>query len=103
LKEELLEDVVARIKGRDRDLEVIAASESEEEAEDLGGDNSSIGQETLSYGFRVRKIGPLLSILPLDCASSLVFLGSVSAQFSHGMALFLSFSSYVLRKLESRL
>jgi hypothetical protein len=103
LKEELLEDVVARIKGCERDLEVIAVSESEEEAEDLGGDNSSIATETRSYGFRVRRIGPLLSILPFDCASSLVFLGSVRAQFSHGIALFLSFSSYVFRKLESRL
>lgn len=44
-----------------------------------------------------------MSILPFDCTSSLVFLGSVSAQFSHGIALFLSFSSYVFRKLESRL
>lgn len=94
---------MARIKGRERDLEVIAPSESEEEAEDLGGDSSSIGTVTRSYGFRVRRIGPLLSILLLDCASSLVFLGSVSAQFSQAIALFLSFSSYVFRKLESRL
>jgi hypothetical protein len=34
--------------------------------------------------------------------SSFVLFGIVSAQFSHGIALFLSFSSYVLRKLKSR-
>lgn len=48
MKEELLKEVVARTKERDSDLEVIAASESEEDAEDLGGDGSSIGPETRS-------------------------------------------------------
>jgi len=97
LNEELLEEVVARIKGREClcDFKEVAVSESEEDAEDLGGEGSSreVEADTLSYGFRVRRIGALLSIFPFAGDSSFVFLGSVSAQFSHGIALFLSFSS----------
>lgn len=51
LKEELLEEVVARIKGRVWLCDFIAGSESEEEdADDLGGDRSSAGvdADTLS-------------------------------------------------------
>lgn len=80
----------------------IAISESEEveelEESVLGGEGALIR----SYGLRVRRIGPLLSIL-FVAGLSFVCFGRVSAQFSHGIALFLSFSSYVLRKLESRL
>ena len=73
----------------------------------MGGEGCSAGTDfaTISKGLRVRRIGRLLSILPLSCefeASSSLFFGSVRAQFSHGIALFLSFSSYVFRKLESR-
>jgi hypothetical protein len=98
LKEELLEEVVARIKGGEClcDLEELAVSESEEDAEDLRGDGSSREAEadTRSYGLFVRRIiGALLSIFPFAAESSFVFLGSVRAQFSHGIALFLSFSS----------
>ena len=87
---------MARIKGRECRCDLIAASESEEEdEEDLGGHGSSRGAEedTLSYGNVVRRTGPLISTCPFVDGSSFVFLGSVSAQFSHGMALFLSFSS----------
>lgn len=73
----------------------MAFSESEaEEQSDLGGDSwsCSIGIDILSYGFLVRRIGPLFSTVVGD-PPSFVFLGRVSAQFSHGDALFLSFSS----------
>jgi hypothetical protein len=108
LKDELLEDVPPRVRLREclrecrSGLEEMACSESpdSEEFEDLGGDASE-GMATRSYGLRVRRIGPLLSILPLDPVlpfvfdgePSFVFFGSVRAQFSQGMALFLSFSS----------
>jgi hypothetical protein len=73
----------------------IAFSESEDEVElseeaDFGGDGFCT--EILLYGLRVLRIGPLLSNLS-KFAPSFVFRGSVKAQFSHGMALFLSFSS----------
>ena len=112
LKEEMLEEVPALAKLREFErrwaLVVIAVSESEglDELEaDFGGDGSSSGsmvRETRSYGLRVRRMGPLLSILFVE-NPSFVFFGRVRAQFSHGIALFLSFSSYVFRKLESRL
>ena len=98
LKDELLEDVPARIRVRERvrrcvGLDVIGFSESEEfEEVDLGGDGCSAGTEIRSYTFLVLRIGPLLSIL-LVADPSFVFLGKVRAQFSQGMALFLSFSS----------
>ena len=98
LKDELLEDVPTRTRVRERlrrwvDLAVTAFSESEElEESDLGGEGCSAGTEIRSKTFRVRRIGPLLSIL-LVADPSLVFLGRVSAQFSQGIALFLSFSS----------
>ena len=85
-----------------------AVSESpESEVSDFGGDGSSGGDTIRSYGFRVRRTG-LFVFSGLPCTpgvvgSSFVFLGSVKAQFSHGIARFLSFSSYVFRKLESRL
>jgi hypothetical protein len=89
------EDVLEEVPARDwvRGLEAIAVSESpeSEEVHDLGGEGSSVGIVTRSKGFRVRRMGLLGSILPL--VSSFVFLGSVSAQFSQGMARFLSFSS----------
>jgi hypothetical protein len=89
----LLEDVVARTMGYDRfDLLIVTAVSESEEAADLGGDGSSMGAITLSYGLRVRRIGPLQSIR-LDGPSSFVFFGKVRAQFSHGIARFLSFSS----------
>lgn len=98
MKDELLEDVPARIKVRERvlrcvGLDTMAFSESEELQEsDLGGEGCSAGTEIRSQTFLVRRIGPLLSILLVD-DPSFVFLGRVSAQFSQGMALFLSFSS----------
>ena len=115
VKEELLDDVPTRaiFWERLRGFEVTAVSESPESDEseefvDFGGESCSdgMGIATRSKGLRVRRIGPLLSILPCDpceLAVSSLFLGNVRAQFSHGIALFLSFSSYVLRKLESRL
>ena len=116
VKEELLDDVPTRVIfwERLRGFEATAVSESPESDEseefvDFGGESCSvgIGVATRSKGLRVRRIGPLLSILPYDpcefAVSSSLFLGNVRAQFSHGIALFLSFSSYVLRKLESRL
>jgi hypothetical protein len=77
-------------------LREIAFSESEEvlesfEEADLGGDGFSTTIDILLNGLLVRRIGPLLSILPGD--ASFVFFGSVRAQLSHGIALFLSFSS----------
>lgn len=115
VKEELLEDVPTRVRfwERRRGFDVTAASESPESEEleelvDFGGESSSVGTGTAtrSYGLRVRRTGPLLSILLLDPCEfvepSSLFFGNVRAQFSHGIALFLSFSSYVLRKLESR-
>lgn len=114
VKEELLEDVPTRVMFWEcrRDFDVTAVSESPESEEleelvDFGGESSSVGTGTAtrSYGLRVRRIGPLLSILLFDpcefVESSSLFFGNVRAQFSHGMALFLSLSSYVLRKLES--
>lgn len=107
MNEELLEDVPARIRVRERvrrcvGRDVMAFSESEEwEDSDLGGEGCSAETDIRSYTFLVRRIGPLLSIL-LGIDPSFVCLGRVSAQFSQGMALFLSFSSYVFRKLESR-
>jgi hypothetical protein len=114
VKDELLDDVPTR---RDCRCGLVAmaspeSSDSEEleESEDLGGDSSSVGiwRATRSYGLRVRRIGPLLSIWPLAAcpfisSPSFVFFGRVRAQFSHGIALSLSFSSYVFRKLESLL
>ena len=106
MKEELLEDVPTRVMfgERLRGFEATAVSESPESDEseelvDFGGENSSVfmGIATRSKGFRVRRIGPPLSILLFDpcelLISSSLFLGSVRAQFSHGIALFLSFSS----------
>jgi hypothetical protein len=49
-------------------------------------------KEELLEDVPARRIGPLLSIL-LAADPSFVFLGRVSAQFSQGIALFLSFSS----------
>jgi hypothetical protein len=86
----------------------MAFSESDEDVEedafeeaDFGGEGFSERMDILLNGLRVRRTGPLLSTLL--GGTSLVFFGSVKAQFSHGIALFLSFSSYVLLKLESRL
>lgn len=107
MKEELLLFVWTRTKVLDRvrrwsDLLLeIAFSESEELAEDFGGEGCS-ETEMRSYAFLVRRIGPLFS-KRLRTEPSFVFLGRVRAQFSHGIARFLSFSSYVLRKLESLL
>lgn len=107
MKEELLEDVNMRGLSR-RGCEVTADSlsgSSDSEKSDFGGEGPAIGTgtETLSKALRVRRIGPLFrNAPPLVSESSLVLFGSVSAQFSQGMALFLSFSSYVLPKLESR-
>jgi hypothetical protein len=73
VKEELLEDVLtlARFSERRRGFEVTPISESPdsdefEELADFGGESSSVGSgiATRSYGLRVRRIGPLLSILP---------------------------------------
>jgi hypothetical protein len=91
------------------DREGSRSDSSESDGVDFG-DISSKQFEIRSYAFRVRRIGPPLSNFPLAVGlpdvplvfSSIVFLGSVRAQFSHGIALFLSFSSYVFRKLESR-
>jgi hypothetical protein len=91
------------------DREGSRSDSSESEGVDFG-EMSSILFKIRSYAVLVRSIGPPLSNFPLfvglpdpPCdVSSLVFLGSVRAQFSHGIARFLSFSSYVLRKLESR-
>lgn len=97
VKEEPLEDVAARARFLEgvRLCECLSGrvSESDEDA-DLGGDGSirgSVALDTLSNGLRVRNIGPFVS--NLLCMLSFVFFGSVSAQFSHGIALFLSFSS----------
>jgi hypothetical protein len=87
LKEELLEDVPSR------GIFWEGASESDELV-DFGGDSSSRGADTRSYGLRVRRIGPPFAFGPREVAVfSTLFFGNVSAQFSHGMALFLSFSS----------
>ena len=88
-------------------VSVPISGSSDSEKSDLGGDGpaTSAGMDTatLSNALRVRRIGPLLcNAPPSPSDSSLVLLGSVSAQFSQGMALFLSFSSYVLPKLDSR-
>ena len=107
LNEELLEEEPRRTRFRERvrlseGLLDTAFSESEElEDSDLGGEGCSRGFKIRSYGNLVRNGGTLVSAL-LVGESSLVFFGMVSAQFSQGIALFLSFSSYVLRKLESR-
>ena len=91
-----------RLVWRGREATAVSESPDSEEVHDFGGEGSC-AFVTRSYGFRVRRIGPLLSTFPLPPGlSSFVFFGSVRAQFSHGMARFLSFSSYVLRKLESR-
>jgi hypothetical protein len=131
VKEELLEDVSALGSRRAAGFEGLVAFDasvvvvtfsfaiavststslsgsSDSEKSDLGGDGPAIGAVpatfTLSNALRVRRMGPLLcNGPPLASGSSLVLRGSVSAQFSQGMALFLSFSSYVLPKLESRL
>ena len=108
LKDELLEDVPTRVKFREclrecrSGFEDTAFSESpdSEEFEDLGGE-ASAGMATRSYGLRVRRTGPLVSSLPLspvfplvfEGGPSFVFFGRVRAQFSQGMALFLSLSS----------
>lgn len=73
-----------------------AFSESEDDVDasdeaDLGGDGFSTNLDILLNGLRVRRVGLSLSTL-LD-GTSFVFFGSVNAQFSHGIALFLSFSS----------
>lgn len=99
LNEEPEEDVPCRLKVVEPDrlwegLLVIALSESEEDS-DLGGDGSLFRLETRSYGLRVRRIG-LLGASNFDFRVSSpfsVFGGKVSAQFSHGIARFLSFSS----------
>lgn len=84
-----------------------AFSESEEELEfefedvvDFGGDGFSDSVDICLIALRVRRTGAVLSTL---FGSWLVRLGIVKAQLSHGEALFRSFSSYVRRKLESRL
>lgn len=111
MKEELLEEVSARemlVSRRGWEATAVSASKSSDsEKSDLGGEGPAIGTGTgtftLSKALRVRRIGPLLwNAAAVASESSLVLLGSVSAQFSHGMALFLSFSSYVLPKLDSR-
>lgn len=111
--DELLEEVPLRfssVEGR-LGLESMFLSDSPESEEssacDFGGDGASPAKLTRSYALRVRRTGPPLSAF-LDCpvgvvgSCSFVFLGRVRAQFSHGMARFRSFSSYVFLKLESR-
>ena len=102
VKEELLEEVSVRCRFVSRRGSAVTAvsvsGSSDSEKSDFGGDGPAIGTgadtATLSKALRVRRIGPLLCNDPPSAwASSLVLLGSVSAQFSQGMALFLSFSS----------
>ena len=100
MKELFEEEVPTRIRVRERvrlcvDLLETAFSDSEElEHSDFGGEGCSTETETRSYILRVRRIGPLISLYVGDESSFVLFLGgSVSAQLSHGIALFLSFSS----------
>lgn len=87
----------------------MCSESSESDGVDLAEASSAI-VEMRSYALRVRSTGLPLSPFPLFIGlpgapsgiCSFTFLGNVRAQFSHGMALFLSFSSYVFRKLESR-
>lgn len=100
-KEQLLEDVPTRTRLREGVLRcgrLVGAGLSESEEFDVGGE----GALTRSYGLRVRNIGALVSIA-LVCAPCMVALGRVSLQLSQGADFFLSFSSYVLLKLELRL
>lgn len=73
-------------------LLVIALSDSELEESNFGGEF-----EIRSYTFRDRRIGPLAPLCGEgEFGSVLVLGGKVRAQFSQGIALFLSFSSHVL-------
>jgi hypothetical protein len=98
VKEPLLEDVSTQGLLASRcGCEITAVSgSSDSEKSDLGGEGpaSGSGTATLSKGLRVRRIGPLLwNVPPVVSEPSFVFFGSERAQFSQGMALFLSFSS----------
>jgi hypothetical protein len=76
-------------------------SDSSDSNEEDFGDVLPGATETLSYGLRVLNIGlPLSPLLPFSVFAgtasgicSFTFFGKVKAQFSHGIALFLSFSS----------
>ena len=103
MKESLLDEVSARLTSR-RGLPLGSWSESPaSEESDFGGD-SDVGTATRSYGFRVRRIGPVLSRRPLLIAwgfglVSCIFFGRVRAQLSHTLSLL----SYVFKKFESAL
>jgi len=99
LKEELEDEVVARISVRERArrwegrCKDAACSESEDREEsDLGGEASSCETEIRSYGFRVRRGGVMSSSL-VDPGS--VLFGRVRSQPSQGRALLRSKSSQV--------
>lgn len=100
MKEQLEEDVPTLIKVRERvrlwagSLETALSDSEEEEHSDFGGEGCSEMTDTRSYILRVRRIGPLMSLCAAAESSFVEFLGGrVRAQFSQGIALFLSFSS----------
>lgn len=100
LAREVTEAVVAvrRWTGRGRPGPDSSSEVREDEAWEDGGEMVSMPGKTRAQGARVRRVGPRSGLeLGPDSFPLSWRLGSVRAQFSHGPARRVTYSSYVLR------